>query len=31
MVRTAVRIEVLLVLAITAIVIGFSVIYYVQR
>jgi predicted nucleic acid-binding Zn ribbon protein len=31
MVRTAIRIEVLLVLAITAIVVGFSVIYYVQR
>jgi hypothetical protein len=31
MVRAAVRVEVLLLFAITAIVIGFSLIYYVQR
>jgi uncharacterized OB-fold protein len=31
MVRLAVRVEILMILAITAVVIGFSVIYYVQR
>jgi uncharacterized OB-fold protein len=31
MVRAAIRIEVLLVLAITVIVLGFSFIYYIQR